>query len=153
MLSAPYGCVRHRPALKLPDSRGMVADAHTCSATTKAGTPCRGRALPGSPYCLAHAPERQTTLAEARRKGGRGKASAARARRELLAAGAMDAEMVLAAVGVAMRRLLAGRVEASVVSAMATASRAWFSGRDTLLLEDVERRLAMLEAAEKDVHG
>lgn len=97
---------------------------------------------------MAHDPARQARVAEARQQGGLARSNAARARRELLAAGALSAEEVLALLGLTMRRLAAGRVESGVASAMASLGRAWFAGRQAVTLETLERRLAELEAAE-----
>jgi hypothetical protein len=41
-----------------------------CTATTRTGSPCRARPLPGRPFCLFHDPERALTLARAHRHGG-----------------------------------------------------------------------------------
>ena len=55
-------------------------DEHpVCRATRKDGQRCIARALPGSAYCFTHDPVRQEALAASREKGGRGKATAARA--------------------------------------------------------------------------
>jgi hypothetical protein len=41
-----------------------------CSARTHTGAPCRGRALPGRPFCHFHDPERADALATSRSRGG-----------------------------------------------------------------------------------
>jgi hypothetical protein len=41
-----------------------------CSARTHAGAPCRGRALPGRPFCHFHDPVRAEALAASRTRGG-----------------------------------------------------------------------------------
>lgn len=41
-----------------------------CSAENRAGKPCRGYAVNGSPFCLFHDPEHAKTRAEAQRRGG-----------------------------------------------------------------------------------
>src|SRR3954451_1641218 len=41
-----------------------------CTATTRAGSPCAARPLPGSDFCLFHDPAHQHALAESRSKGG-----------------------------------------------------------------------------------
>ena len=33
----------------------LASFAEPCAATTKAGAPCKGKALEGSKYCMAHA--------------------------------------------------------------------------------------------------
>jgi hypothetical protein len=48
----------------------MTAD-RKCQATTKGGSPCRARALPGKPFCLFHDPDRQADLKKAQARGGR----------------------------------------------------------------------------------
>lgn len=50
-----------------------------CAATRRDGAPCRAPALPGRAHCFAHDPARQEAQRAARSKGGRGKATAARA--------------------------------------------------------------------------
>ncbi len=58
-----------------------IGEHPVCAATRKDGTPCAARALPGGRFCFAHDPARQEGLRASREKGGRGKASAARAGR------------------------------------------------------------------------
>ena len=41
-----------------------------CEAVTQRGTPCRSFALAGRPWCMAHDPERASTVRTARAKGG-----------------------------------------------------------------------------------
>src|SRR3954451_15860856 len=41
-----------------------------CTATTRAGSPCAARPLPGSDFCLFHDPAHQHALAQSRSKGG-----------------------------------------------------------------------------------
>ena len=42
----------------------------TCTATTRAGAPCRSFAPPGRPYCVMHDPEKAAAVAAARARGG-----------------------------------------------------------------------------------
>ncbi len=49
-----------------------------CDATTVAGQPCRGRPLPGSSRCFAHADELSQRRTEARARGGRNRSHVAR---------------------------------------------------------------------------
>jgi hypothetical protein len=51
-----------------------------CRMTRRDGTPCRGRALGDSGYCVFHDPTRAAERAEARKKGGHNRASSARLR-------------------------------------------------------------------------
>lgn len=119
-------------------------NANRCSGVTKSGAPCQSFA-DSSGFCAAHNPERAAHIAEVRRQGGLSKSNRARARRELIAAGAVTAEETLAVLGVAMNRLSSGKMESSVASALASLARAWFSGRQVLTLEELTARVAALE--------
>lgn len=99
-----------------------------------------------------HDPSRAAERAAWQQAGGKGRSGAARARRELLRAGAMTSDEMMAALGVAAKKLIAGRIEPSVAAAIATVSRAFFAGRQVLLVEDIERRVAELERADVELH-
>lgn len=98
---------------------------------------------------MAHDPERVERNAEIRRRGGQGKSNRAKARKELLEAGAATADEVLAVVVVTMRRTSSGAVKPAVGSAIASLARAWFAGRQILELEAMAARLDALERAGK----
>lgn len=51
-----------------------------CDALRKDGQPCTAPALPDSPFCFAHDPQRAQDRAEARSKGGRNRAGIVRMR-------------------------------------------------------------------------
>lgn len=111
-----------------------------CSAITKAGKPCRGRALAGSQYCLSHDPESRERLREAQRKGGEGKATSRRLAKQWAALGAElgDSDMP-AILKSCMFAVKAGDMTPAEASAIATlAKTAVAITHDTELLERIE---------------
>lgn len=61
--------------------------SNQCEATTQAGVPCRAQALPGESLCFTHSPTVAEARAESRRRGGRNKATTARAAKTWVTAG------------------------------------------------------------------
>jgi|SRR5215211_6613670 len=114
-----------------------------CSGITKAGGRCRGRALPGSAYCIAHDPARVVELAEYRRQGGKAKSNAARARREIERA-ALTPNELQGILGVTIKAVLAGAKPPGIGQAVAALARAAMSVREQ---SEIETRLAALEEA------
>jgi hypothetical protein len=47
------------------------AETPSCQATTKGGNPCKGKALPGSPFCMFHDPAKDEARRVGRKRGGR----------------------------------------------------------------------------------
>ena len=70
-----------------------------CAARRKDGQPCTAPARPGSAYCFAHDPAQAAARQASREKGGRGKATAARAEKLVPAVLRPVLDMLLAAVG------------------------------------------------------
>jgi hypothetical protein len=60
----------------------MTAPA-VCTAQKKTGAPCTARALPGSALCFGHDPTKAAERLAARRRGGRGRSTAARVKGHL----------------------------------------------------------------------
>ena len=114
-----------------------------CSATMKAGAPCRALAMSAARYCVTHDPARVTDLAEWRRRGGEGKSNKARAKKALPGSVLTPAE-VQGLLGLTLRGVLAGTVEPGVANAAANLGRAIVAVREATTLEE---RLAALEAA------
>ena len=110
-----------------------------CQATRKDGRPCTVRALIGSAWCFAHDPERAAQRAEARRKGGHGKARLARVER--LVPGTL--RPVLALLLSALNETHAGGLDPKVAGALAALAGAIVRTYQAGALED---RLTELEA-------
>lgn len=109
----------------------------TCTATTKDGSPCRGRPMPGKTLCFAHAPEQAATLAEARRAGGRASSAESRAHRKLR--GGLSLALAEDRLVEAMSGLIAGTVEPGVAAALASVARALALVRAEARAESVEQ--------------
>ncbi len=70
-----------------------------CAARRKDGQPCTAPARSGQAYCFAHDPAQATARQAGREKGGRGKATAARAAKLVPAILRPVLDTLLAAVG------------------------------------------------------
>jgi hypothetical protein len=114
-----------------------------CIGTNKAGEQCRGKALSGGRYCIAHDPERVVDMAEWRRQGGKAKSNTARARKQLPDAVLSPTELQ-GLLSKAIKDVLAGKIDPGPLNAAANAARAIASLRET---GDVEQRLEQLEQA------
>jgi len=112
-----------------------------CNGTNKAGEQCNGKALPGSPYCIAHDPTKIVAITEARRKGGAARSNRAKARRELEGA-AMTAAELNGILAVTIRQVLSEKKAPGIGQAIAALSRAALeAGKAT----DLENRMAAIE--------
>lgn len=114
-----------------------------CSGTTKAGERCKAWAVAGSRFCISHDPARVVELAEFRRQGGKGKSNKARARKALPAE-LLSMNEVQAYLGVALKGVLAGKIEPGVATAMANVARAMSTIQTAT---EIEERIAALEQA------
>jgi hypothetical protein len=94
----------------------------TCKGTTKAGTPCRAPAMSGG-WCIAHDPSRVVELAEWRRRGGKAKSNASRAKKALPAE-PLTAEEIHAYLGLVFRGVIGGKIEPGIGTAAASIARA-----------------------------
>ncbi len=105
------------------------------TGTTKAGAPCRAPAMSGAAYCVTHDPARVVELAEWRRRGGKGKSSAARAKKGL-PAGVLSSEELRGVVGITIKRVLTGATEPAVGNAIATLAKAYVVVTEATALAD-----------------
>lgn len=116
-----------------------------CNALTNSGKPCKGRPLPGRPYCMSHDPEFADRRAEGQRKGGEARANARRAARQWAAIGeqmtATDLPAILRACMMAVRD---GTLEPSQAQAIANLAKTSVSITNEIELEE---RIAALEQA------
>ena len=113
-----------------------------CRATNAAGSPCSARPVLPSGYCYWHCPQVAAQRAEARRKGGKGKSNANRAKRQLPAE-PMTAEELHAWLGVVFKRVVAGKMEPGVGTAAANIARAMTAVAG---VADFEQQLAEMRA-------
>lgn len=113
----------------------------SCDATTRAGAPCRGRPLPGSPRCFAHDERLEGVRAEARTRGGE---HSSHTHRALARMPAPIAEAV-GLLRVAMAEVHRGELEPARANAMANCARALATVWDVHVtegrLDEVERHL------------
>jgi hypothetical protein len=114
-----------------------------CNGTNKQGEQCRGKALPGSAYCIAHDPAKIVAITEARRKGGAARSNRAKARREMANAALSPAELQ-GLIAVTIRAVLAGTKSPGIGQAIAALSRAAVAVREAT---ETDERIAALEEA------
>ena len=121
---------------------GEQRDAGTkpgrCSAVTKDGRPCAALARPGRPTCPWHDAELAAERRAWARRGGAGRSSVARARKELPKTLA-DVAPILYRTLVALER---GAMEPARASAMAAVARSLVVVAEA---SDLEQRVAELE--------
>jgi hypothetical protein len=113
-----------------------------CTGVTRAGERCKGRALPGSVFCLNHDPAKVTQLAEWRRQGGHARSNVNRARKRLKG-GLRDFADLQGLLFEAVRKVEAGSLEPGPANAMANLARACAALAG---LASFEERLSALEA-------
>lgn len=116
-----------------------------CNAITNSGKPCKGRSLPGRPYCISHDPEFADRRAEGQRKGGEARSNARRAAKQWAAIGEqMSAADLPAILKACMFSVKTGAMEPSQASAITGLAKAAVSITNELELEE---RIRALEAA------
>ena len=122
------------------------ATSPRCSAATKDGKPCAAKPRPGTDRCPWHAPELAGKRSEWSARGGRGKASDARARKAL-PAGVLTIDQLRGVLGHTIARTLAGTIEPNVATAVGSLARAYGSLTEAAKAEELAARLDDLEAA------
>ena len=118
-----------------------------CRAVNAAGSPCSAQPVRADGYCYWHSPALEAARAESRRRGGRQRSNQARAKRSL-PAGVMTPLEVQGVLALALRDVLAGRIEPGVANAAANLGRALVAVREaTTLAEELAelRELVGLE--------
>jgi hypothetical protein len=112
--------------------------AQTCAGVTKAGKPCEITMLADASFCFAHSPDHATERAEARRRGGRNKATARRAERLI------PSRLVptFAKIETALDDVLAGELDPKNATAAAALARALVA---VLQAGELEARVRDLE--------
>lgn len=118
----------------------------TCTATTKAGMPCRAPATSADGrLCLVHDPDRRDQLKIAQAQGGSARSNANRASRRL----PDDLKDVGAMLLTAMRDVRDGKLDPRTASALASLSNAYRGIFETGTLDqklaDIDSRLAAAE--------
>ena len=117
-----------------------------CSTRNRAGAPCGAQAWRDG-LCRWHHPGLEVERATWRRTVGEQRSNKQRAKRQLPDAVLTPAELQ-GFIGLALRGVLAGRIEPGVANAVATLARAAVAVRDAT---EIEERLTALETA--DTHG
>jgi hypothetical protein len=111
----------------------------TCQATKRDGSPCRSQVLSDASFCFTHSPTRADERAEARRRGGQGRSSAARLRRLV----PPRLVSVYDALEAALTDVRSGEITPQQGQAMAAIARALAA---VLQAGELEQRLRDLEA-------
>jgi hypothetical protein len=93
-----------------------------CSATNKDGRPCSAQAWRDQ-LCRWHHPDLEAARVEGRRRGGKNRSNATRARKQL-AGDVRDMTDVKARLMIALDKVEKGELEPNVVTAMANVARA-----------------------------
>lgn len=115
--------------------------AKQCAGFTKAGKPCRGKALPGGALCFVHDPAMAERRQQGSIKGGIGKSAKVRARRQLRDS-VMDPADVSGLLSISMQKVATGAMEPGVGTALGSMAKALMSVQETAQLSD---RLGELE--------
>lgn len=120
----------------------MQPPGEPCQAQRRDGSPCQGRALPGSTFCQFHDPARRERQQEARRAGG----AAGKKRLAVLPADGPDLPLssvseVTSALGLVTNRTLKGLLDVKVANA---AGYLLSSLLKALQAGDLEREMAEL---------
>ena len=118
-----------------------------CNALTKVGRPCKGRVLPGRPYCMSHDPEHADQRAEGQRKGGEARANARRAAKAWATIGEqITPDQLPAILRACMFSVKTGALEPAQATAIAGLARTAVSITNEI---ELEQRIAALERASK----
>ena len=117
-----------------------IAQHPRCTATRRDGQPCAAPALPGERFCFVHHPGRAEEQRAGREKGGRGKATAARAGKMVPAVLRPVLDTLLAALD----ETKAGTLDPRRATALGGLARAIVAVYQVGALEE---RVAALEAA------
>ncbi len=116
-----------------------------CNALTKAGRPCKGRLLPGRPYCMSHDPEHADQRAEGQRKGGEARANARRAAKVWTTLGEqMTPDQLPAILRACMFSVKSGTMEPAQATAIANLAKTSVSITNEI---ELEARISALERA------
>jgi hypothetical protein len=120
------------------DATSPIDRRPTCAGIRADGSPCRSQVLCDGTHCYVHAPGRQQERAEARRKGGRNRATSARLRK------LMPPRLVpvFDQLEVALADVLAGELDPRQATAAAAVARALVA---VLTAGELEERLRRLE--------
>ena len=115
--------------------------AAKCSAIARSGRPCGSAPLAGSSWCYLHDPAAAEARRESSRKGGFSRSNRARAKKAMPAA-ALTPREIEGYISMALRAVLAGKIEPGVGNAVANLARAAVAVREAT---ELEARLAELE--------
>jgi hypothetical protein len=114
--------------------------AAQCAAITRGGSRCASAVLAGSRYCWTHDPAAADRRREASKKGGKARANAERARKQIPAA--MDAETLAGWLSLLFTNVMAGRIEPKIGTACASIARVL---HEVKTVSELEQRLSELE--------
>jgi hypothetical protein len=129
------------PAFPGARSQGARVMAAKCQAIARSGSRCNSPVLPASQWCWVHDPAAADRRREASKKGGKARATKARA----LAAipDAMTSDELAGWLSLLFKNVVAGRVEPRIGTAAATIARVLMDVREAT---ELEQRLAELES-------
>ena len=117
----------------------------TCNVLTKAGRPCKGRVLPGRPYCMSHDPDQADQRAEGQCKGCEARANAKRAAKVWTTLGEqMTADQLPGILRACMFSVKSGAMEPAQATAIANLAKTSISITNEI---ELEQRIAALETA------
>ena len=111
-----------------------------CSAIARSGSRCNSPALPASTFCYLHDPTAEGRRREAARKGGKARANAARARKQIPEA--LTPDELAGWLSLLFTQVMTGQIEPRVATAAATVAKTLMDVRQA---SELEERLAALE--------
>ena len=118
--------------------------AEKCAAIARSGSRCRSAVLPGRAHCLFHDPGAAALRRVGSVKGGRGRATAAGAKKQIPAA--MTSDELAGYLSALFRAVVAGKVEPKGGTAAATIAKVLFDVRTAVAVEDLQEQLDALKA-------
>lgn len=119
--------------------------ARACPSLTTKGTPCKGKPLPGRPYCLAHDPESAGARATGSRRGGEARANAKRAAKQWATIGEqVTPDQLPAILRACLFSVKSGTLEPAQAQAIASLAKTSISITNEI---ELEARISALEAA------
>ncbi len=114
-----------------------------CKGANAAGQPCDAKPVRPSGWCYWHDPALEAERIEGRRKGGAARSNRARAKKRLPAE-SLTLQEVQGLLSVALKGVLAGRIEPGIANASANVARAIAAVAQA---GEIEERITALEAA------
>lgn len=114
---------------------------HRCTATAASGEPCRATPQADRPWCWHHDPDRDAERTEARRRGGRHRSNAERARKRLPGEVSAMLDVIVQAFHAADRGDYPPERAQTIATLASAYARLHDIGEHDVALDDLEARI------------